>query len=143
MREREWKSRVIGDDIVHCFVLMESQRKYLDDYTTWLLDRKYPTTFPNQSGLIMQPNVREVRLYDISIPEGSFNFLLSDLSPYNQGAGNIKGKLQFGTKLMQKALGLSPVQPSKTNPLGDWRSYINVMVLGTKKDAWINNGELI
>lgn len=129
--------------MTHHFVLMESQPKYLNQFVQYLLSRQYPTTYPNHPGYLSTPNVKEVKLFDIVVPESCSSALLTDLAPYNQGDALIKKRLGMGVKLFQKAAGLQGVEPNNINIHGEWRNYLNVFHLGTKKDAWSNGSELI
>jgi len=142
-KELNWNV-VPGEKIVHFFVMSESQRKYLDDYFYgWLSNRKYPTSFPANPKAMVRPRVREIRFYDISIPECNKSFLLTDLAPFNLGGGELTRKLNFLFSIVRKVFGLKPVGSSKRNVRQNFRDFVDVFVLGEKEDEHINGCEMI
>ncbi|HUU77487.1 MAG TPA: hypothetical protein VMX55_04025 [candidate division Zixibacteria bacterium] len=132
--------------MAHVFVMMEGQRKYLTEFENYLMSKEYMSQLPNQPGMKLQPNVREVKLYDISVFESNLGQLYEDLAPFNSIDHGIKGHLQRILKFGRKIIGLKdpPSSMSKRqvkNPR--WRDYMGVYVLAEKKDEWINGVEML
>ena len=114
-------------------VLIAGTPENLDEYETYMLAKLIGTRYPNQSGHFMQPNMRSVKFFRISVPVDCEEAFLNDLKPYIGGSGGeIKQKIYFLTKLLGKAIGLEPVPPNNSlSSLGaGWRSALNVLVLG-------------
>ena len=133
--------------MVHYFVMMEGQRKYQEEFVSWLTSRQHVTQLPNMPGLAVQPNIREVRLYDISVFESCIGQLLQDLAPFNSGDDGLKGWLKKLSGVGRKMFGLQdpPGSVSKrqapAHPI--WRDHINVFILAKKDDKWIHSSEMV
>ena len=53
--------------MAHVFVLVEARDTWMDIFIGDLLKRRYPYTMQNGQVAFMQPNPREVKLFDISV----------------------------------------------------------------------------
>ena len=130
---------------MHHFVAVESQRKYLDTFESWLLNKRYITGFPNQAGMSIQPNVKEIRLLDICSFVSTTDDLLRDLAPYNTLDTLFKKRMNWVKDMGFKFAGLesAPEPRNSTLNMPKWREYVTVQVLGTKPDQWVNGVEMI
>ncbi len=136
-----------GHKVVHFLVVMEAQRKWIGAYLTWLSSRRYPTTFPNHPQQLAPAIIREIRFYDISVPNGSVNNLLGGLAPYNVPDSYLGKKFNFWANILRKLLGLKapPVMNDNSSVLTDpYKKDLTVLVVGSKEDNWQNgNMELL
>ena len=127
--------------MVHYLVCMKSQRKYLDEMETFILNRRYITTFPDIPGMQYQPNLREIRFYDISVFESCKPQLLKDLAPYGSLSRKFPKFLRMGINFVMKKLGFDEPPPGihefGFNQVPQWRTFIDVEILASKKDQKI------
>lgn len=66
--------------MAHVFVLAEGRELWMDLFLSDLLKRRYPYKMNNGMLGYIQPNPREVKLFDISVPEQCIPSLMSDLA---------------------------------------------------------------
>ncbi len=127
--------------MVHYVVAVIAEKDAHDNFYYWLANRQHMSSFPNHPGILIKPNVREVRLYDVSTFESCAGQLLRDLSPYNASLGDRSGILNWGAGVVRKLFGLTCPPSSSDNPIPErWREYMHVMILGSKNDP-VENGE--
>jgi len=149
--------------MAHVFVLVEARKLWMDIFLGDLTKRRYPYPMMNGKMGLMQPNIREVKLLDISVPEASMPYLLSDLSPFIDSSSaskkhaalmgkmlRILGRLKpiyptlrtkyYRVRVIGKALDFiirlfRPIKHKRYRPSGDIRNkWVNVMVLGWRED---------
>lgn len=114
-------------------VIVAGVPEKLDNFETAYLDLRISTRFPNQSGHIMQPNMRNICFFRITVPADCEDAFLEDFKPYLGGTGApIKQRLYFLRDLVGKLFKLEPVaQKQGMSPLKDgWVSSINRLILG-------------
>ena len=68
--------------MAHVFVLAEARKVWMDLFIKDLTDRRYAANSMGGGCGNYQPNIREVKLFDISVPEQNIPQLLSDLAPF-------------------------------------------------------------
>jgi len=121
--------------MAHLFVIVEGREVWMKKFLSDLTNRRYP--MKTKRGIVhFEPNVREVKLLDISVPEDSLPYLLRDLAPFIDSNSPIKRKVKWLARLLRLLFGVKPVvgcyEPSE-EVRGDW---INKVVIGWKKDKF-------
>jgi len=99
--------------MAHVLVLVEGRETWMNVFLNDLLKRRYPYTMMNGQMGMIQPNPREVKLFDISIPEESISFLMEDLAPF-AGSHGESSVSKTKAKLLADVLGFS----AGLNPIG-------------------------
>ena len=90
--------------MAHVFGFAEARKTWLDVFLDDLSERRYPYTMNTGQVGWIQPNVREIKLLDVSVPEECIPQLMSDLSPF--ASPNMSLASGSKAKAMQLAKGL-------------------------------------
>lgn len=102
--------------MAHVFVGVEWRKVWGDLFLADLLKRRYP--YKDMDGLtrMVQPNPREIKFYNISLPKECIPYLMRDIAPY---AGNspaslyspLKNKAGTIARVARLIGGLKPFKP--------------------------------
>jgi hypothetical protein len=108
--------------MAHVFVVIEGRELWVNLFLEDLLKRRY--SYPMMNGMTgyIEPNPREIRLFDITIPEASVPQLMSDLAPFSKNTSLLRGKAYFLRKLVLMFGKLKPVD-EELYPF-EWKSKI-------------------
>jgi len=97
----------------HVFVLVEARQRHMDNFLNDLGERRYIYKTINGSLMWCQPNPRELKLFDMTVPEQCVPALLSDLAPFiSSNPGLRSPKKDFVNqvaKVLRIAIGLKPI----------------------------------
>ena len=102
--------------MAHVFVLVEAREHYMDLFIQDMTERRYPSKRLDGQWSGVQPNLREIKLFDISVPEETIPYLMSDLAPYATPEKNaldspMKKLATFLMKGVREFAGLYPIYP--------------------------------
>jgi len=106
--------------MAHVFVLVEARELWMDCFLNDLLKRRYSyPTIRGGEGWV-QPNPREIKLFDISVPEACVPSLMSDLAPFareRSTQSSKKNKANMLAKTIQSMSGMKPIYPDEASPI--------------------------
>ena len=129
-----------GKEFMQYFVVMDSQRKYQEEFVKWMESREARTMLPNHPGLVYKPGWRlnEIRLYNVTCFKSTEGQLLSDLAPFGWIEENqswfIKKLFKFGRKLFGLLDPPSPIHKPFIYPQPEWKHQTDVYMVAKKKD---------
>ncbi len=102
--------------MAHAIIGLEGRELWLDIFLADLLKRRYP--YHDMDGLtrMIQPNPREIKFFDISLPKECIPFLMKDIAPYVANSSNslyspLKNKVGVVARVARLIGGLKPFQP--------------------------------
>lgn len=124
--------------MAHVFVGVEARKIWMDRFRTDLERRRYPYESIKGGTSFVQPNVREVKLFDITLPEDCMPYLMQDLQPVMLPASGKKKLIlkivRLFTRLIGRFTGFRTVT-GDFEPSGQVQAHwINKIVLGWMKD---------
>ena len=98
--------------MAHVFILAEWRKLWGDLFLNDLLKRRYPYHDMDGKIRMIQPNPREVKLFDITLPEECIPYLMKDLAPFSGNKSNslyspLKNKVGTFTRMLRVAGGLN------------------------------------
>ena len=103
--------------MAHVFVAIEARELWMDTFLNDLLKRRYPHKLLNGRIGWTQPNPREIRMFDITVPEACIPTLMSDLAPFMQSNPGLRSpKKDFASvvvKVLRIGSGLNSFYPEK------------------------------
>ena len=126
-----------GKKMKKYYVLIESQRKYTDQFIEWLENKTYPTMLPNNPSFVVKPIIKELRMFDITTFETCTGKLFLDMKPFyavTDFMENWKKRIYlFGLSLF----GLRKPQGTMlgNSPTPFDRSNLGVVILAEKDDV--------
>lgn len=98
--------------MAHVFVLLEAREVWMQTFLNDLLERRYPYQMTNGNVGLIQPNPREIKLFDISLPKECIPLLMGDLAPFAHKAPRtdspLKDKAGMVAGVIREAGGLKP-----------------------------------
>jgi len=95
--------------MAHVLCLAEARKIWKDAFLQDLSERRYPyEQMTGELGLI-QPQVRELMILDVVVPETSISFLMADLSPFIDLNSPSKRKAWLAGTLIRSIAGLKPI----------------------------------
>lgn len=143
--------------MAHTLIVVEGRKMWMDAFIDDLTERRYhwvTKATDKKTGkkkpLVIEtmPNVREVKLLDISLPESAIPYLLDDLAPFWNESDTeksfLKSKAVWIANLFRLFAGLRRINYDPT-PSGEVRNkFINVVPIGWREDRFEDEkGELL
>ncbi len=113
--------------MAHAFVLVEGRKLWLDLFIEDLTERRYAHQMADGTLGAIQPNVREVKLLDISIPEQCLPSLMSDLAPYAKDTSRLRGLANTFANTIRKVTKLHSIYDSY--PFEPWHVSLKNYIL--------------
>ena len=89
--------------MAHVFILAEGREAWMKLFLKDLGERRYEYKMNNGNSGYVQPNAREIKLFDISIPESSISSLMADLSPFAENTSKQRGKAHLFANLLRES----------------------------------------
>lgn len=118
--------------MAHILVLCEARKVWKDAFIQDLTERRYPYEMMDGGLGSIQPQVREVQLLDIVVPETSIPYVMADLSPFVDLNSPSKRMAWLAGKLIRTIGRLKPIYSiprtkySKIKFIGPLINYIYV-----------------
>lgn len=126
--------------MAHVFVAMEARQVWMDAFLHDLNMRRYQYTCVDGNTRMVQPNMREIRFFDCSLPEECIPLFLSDLAPFavNDPSAlhsDLKGIVGKIKNMIIKFVGLKPLNLDGIKASGQCRhAWVNIIPFGWKED---------
>lgn len=95
--------------MAHVLVFAEGRETWYNLFVNDLTERRYMHKMANGGLAAIQPNVREVHLLDISVPEQCIPSLMADLSPYAKDTSRFRGLANLFANLLRKTFRLHSI----------------------------------
>jgi len=127
-----------GKKMRRYYILVESQRKYTDQFIDWLEHRVYQTQLPNNPSFVGNPVVRELRLFDITTFETCARKMFEDLKPFYSVTDFMNGWVKGIYLLGLRVFGLNKPPVSNIKSVAGLpfnRDNIGVVILAEKDDV--------
>jgi len=102
--------------MAHVFVLAEARECWMNAFIIDLTERRYQFRMANGKLGFIQPNIREVKLFDISVPEQCVPSLMADLSPFAKDTSRLRGLANLFAKLLRKVVRLRDIYDTYHSP---------------------------
>lgn len=111
--------------MAHVFVFVEGRKVWMDLFLSDLSKRLYHYKLNNGMLGYIMPNAREIKLLDISVPEGCIPQLMGDLHPIALNTSFLRGKARLLSKVLRFLGKLKPVE-KELYPL-KWKSNNRIL----------------
>ena len=95
--------------MAHVFLLVEGRELWMDIFLNDLLKKRYfYKRGDGQSGYI-QPNPREIKIFDVSLNEQCIPALMNDLTPFANNTTKLRGKAHILSETLRNVAGLHSI----------------------------------
>jgi len=122
--------------MAHLFFFAEARKTWMNIFTGDLTKRRYPYKTVGGYQAYIQPNVREIKFFDVSIPEQCLPKLMEDLSPITKNPSNLKGIGWLFAGFLKRFFKLNPINKTYTPSNQVRKKWLNIVIVGWAKDKY-------
>lgn len=139
--------RKLEGDKTELYLLLSAQRKYLDEFETFLYSRDYmkaPIDHLNEKyknrprTMEVKLDIKEIRLYDVSGPQSIMGGFLGGIHPFKSVDELVPNWISWVFKKIRKLSGvfIDPNGSNLENNALEWMNEVDITVLARKEDGW-------